>query len=142
MAENPLASVADLGAALTGADPPLLLDVRWSLGGPPGVDEYRRGHIGGAFFVDLPTDLAGPPGGGRGRHPLPDALAFEAAMRRCGVSRDRATVVYDAGGGMSAARAWWLLRYFGHRDVRLLDGGLAAWSSAGMKVDADEPRTA
>jgi thiosulfate/3-mercaptopyruvate sulfurtransferase len=110
-----------------------LLDVRWSLNGPPGIDEYLNGHIPGAVFVDLDRELSAPPGPG-GRHPLPDAWSFTAAMRAAGVSSSRAVVVYDAATSMSAARAWWLLRYFGHRDVSVLDGGLAAWTAAGYPV--------
>jgi thiosulfate/3-mercaptopyruvate sulfurtransferase len=95
-----------------------VLDVRWELGGPPGRTAYLEGHIPGAAFVDLETELAGPPGAG-GRHPLPDPATFESAMRRAGVCNDRPVV---ACGGMGAARAWWLLRYFGHPDVRVLNG--------------------
>jgi thiosulfate/3-mercaptopyruvate sulfurtransferase len=131
--------MAELAAALDGGVPLVLLDVRWSLGGPPGLDEYRRGHLPGARFVDLDRELAGRPGEGRGRHPLPEVGEFEAAMRQAGVSDGSAVVVYDAGGGLSAARAWWLLRYHGHRDVRLLDGGLAAWSAAGRALSTDAP---
>src|ERR1700733_8539575 len=72
-----------------------VLDVRWELGGPPGIDLYLEGHIPGAMFVDLDTALAGPPGAG-GRHPLPDAEVFARAMRAAGVSADRPVVVYDA----------------------------------------------
>jgi len=110
-----------------------LLDVRWSLNGPPGIDEYLKGHIPGAVFVDLDRELSAPPGPG-GRHPLPDAWSFTAAMRRAGVSRSRPVVVYDAGDSMAAARGWWLLRYFGHGHVSVLDGGLAAWAAAGYPV--------
>jgi thiosulfate/3-mercaptopyruvate sulfurtransferase len=120
------------------APAPTLLDVRWALGGPPGRDEYERGHIPGAGFVDLDAELAGPPGAG-GRHPLPEPGAFEAAMRAAGVRSDRPVVVYDAGSSMAAARAWWLLRYFGHSDVRVLDGGLAAWVSSGRPLSTDAP---
>jgi thiosulfate/3-mercaptopyruvate sulfurtransferase len=109
-----------------------VLDVRWELTGPR-HDDYLAGHIPGAIFVDLDTDLAGPPGAG-GRHPLPDADSFTAAMRRAGVSQGCPVVVYDAAGGLAAARAWWLLRYFGHPEVRVLDGGLAAWTAAGYPV--------
>lgn len=112
---------------------PALLDVRWALGGQPGREEYERGHIPGAVFVDLDTELAAPAGRG-GRHPLPDRAGFEAAMRGAGVRGDRTVVVYDAASSMAAARAWWLLRYFGHEDVRVLDGGFAGWVAAGYAV--------
>jgi thiosulfate/3-mercaptopyruvate sulfurtransferase len=137
--DRPLISVEELERALGGRRPPLLLDARWSLAGPPGLDNYRAGHMAGARFVDLDRDLAAPPGHGRGRHPLPEAGDFEAAMRRAGVTVQRPVVVYDAGGGLSAARAWWLLRYFGHPDVRLLDGGYAAWIATGLASSTDEP---
>jgi thiosulfate/3-mercaptopyruvate sulfurtransferase len=117
-----------------------VLDVRWSLGGPPGRDEYDKGHIPGAQFVDLERELSGPPGAG-GRHPLPDAAAFQTAMRTAGVSSDRPVVVYDEASSMSAARAWWLLRYFGHEQVRVLDGGLAAWIAAGLPLQTEAPTT-
>lgn len=135
---SPLIGVAELHAALA-ADPPTLLDVRWSLGGPPGRDEYEAGHLPEARFVDLERELSGPPGAG-GRHPLPDAESFGAAMRAHGVSPRRAVVVYDAGGALSAARAWWLLRYYGHPDVRVLDGGVSAWLAAGHELSAEPPR--
>jgi thiosulfate/3-mercaptopyruvate sulfurtransferase len=134
-----LVSPEALAAELASGRPPVLLDVRWNLGGPPGLDEYRLGHLEHARFVDLDVDLAAPPGPGRGRHPLPDATAFEAAMRRCGVNDDSAVVVYDAGGGLSAARAWWLLRHAGHDDVRLLDGGVAAWTAAALPLTTTAP---
>ena len=122
----------------------MLLDVRWRLGGPPGIDSYRRGHLPGAVFADLDRDLAGPPGPA-GRHPLPDPAAFQAAMRAAGVSQGRPVVVYDDGDATIAARGWWTLRYFGHQDVRVLDGGYRAWVGAGPKsfeVTTDEPAPA
>jgi thiosulfate/3-mercaptopyruvate sulfurtransferase len=111
-----------------------LLDVRWELGGPPGLPEYLKGHIPGAAFVDLDTALAGPPGDG-GRHPMPSAEAFGAAMRAAGVSGDRPVVVYDGATSMAAARAWWLLRYFGHPRVFVLDGGFSGWLAAGHAIE-------
>ncbi|AUH40073.1 sulfurtransferase [Streptomyces sp. CMB-StM0423] len=119
-------SGTDLASDLAGPRPPVVLDVRYTLGGPPGRPEYDAGHIPGAVYVDLDAELAAPPGPA-GRHPLPGFDVFGAAMRRAGVSRDRPVVVYDGGQGWSAARCWWLLRYTGHPDVRVLDGGLAAW---------------
>ena len=136
-----LVSAAALAAELEtsrGPHAPALLDVRWRLGGPPGIDSYRQGHLPGAVFVDLDRDLAGPPGGG-GRHPLPAAAAFQAAMRAAGVSQGRPVVVYDDGDAAAAARGWWMLRYFGHRDVRVLDGGYRSWAAAGLAVTAAEP---
>ena len=86
---SPLIDAAELRAALQSPDRPALLDVRWTLSGPPGIDDYGRGHIPGAVFVDLDAELSAPPGPG-GRHPLPDADAFTADMRAAGVSGDRA----------------------------------------------------
>ncbi|MEU7500436.1 sulfurtransferase [Streptomyces griseofuscus] len=125
----------ELAEALAGEAPPVLLDVRWQLslakaaGAPPfdGRAEYAAGHIPGAAFVDLDRELAGAPGG-QGRHPLPDLAEFGAAMRRAGVSASRPVVVYDGGQGWAAARAWWMLRWTGHPDVRVLDGGLPSWT--------------
>jgi len=111
-----------------------LLDVRWRLGGPPGRELYDAAHIPGAAFVDLDADLAAPPGAG-GRHPMPAAADFERAMRRSGVSDERPVVVYDDADSTAAARAWWLLRYFGHPSVLVLDGGFRAWTAAGYPVD-------
>ncbi len=115
-----------------------VLDVRWELGWPPGAgrERYLEGHVPGAAFVDLETALAGPPGEG-GRHPLPAAGDFEAAMRAAGVSGSRPVVVYDGGNLMAAARAWWLLRYFGHPRVSVLDGGFSGWLAAGHAIERD-----
>jgi thiosulfate/3-mercaptopyruvate sulfurtransferase len=134
----PLIDVTALAARLDDPLPPVLLDVRWSLAGGPGRADYAAGHLPGARFVDLDTDLADPPGP-RGRHPLPDADRFAAAMRRLGVRADTGVVVYDAADSTAAARAWWLLRRFGHPDVRVLDGGLAAWLRADGLVEAHPP---
>ena len=133
-AMNPLISAADLERA-TGVT---LLDVRYQLGVPSGRPAYESGHVPGAVYVDLEAELASPPGRS-GRHPLPDVDVFGRAMRRAGVSADREVVVYDAGQGWAAARAWWLLSWAGHSRVRVLDGGLAAWTAAGLALSADEP---
>jgi thiosulfate/3-mercaptopyruvate sulfurtransferase len=135
-----LISVPDLARLLGTADPPALLDVRFRLGGPPGLDDYLAGHLPGARFVDLDKDLAGPPGSGAGgRHPLPAASVFEAAMRTAGLRNGQLAVAYDERDALSAARLWWLLRYFGHDQVAVLDGGLAAWIAAGHPVTAAVP---
>jgi thiosulfate/3-mercaptopyruvate sulfurtransferase len=115
-----------------------VLDVRWELGGPPGWPQYLEGHIPGAAFVDLESALSAPAGEG-GRHPMPSAAAFGAAMRAAGVSAGRPVVVYDAGNSMAAARAWWLLRYFGHPRVLVLDGGFSGWLAAGHASERAVP---
>ncbi|WP_407318933.1 sulfurtransferase [Isoptericola halotolerans] len=115
---------------------PVLLDVRWELGRSDGREQYEAGHLPGAAFVDLETELAAPPSAAEGRHPLPSATAFQEAARSWGVHAHSRVVVYDAVGGTSAARAWWLLRWFGHERVRLLDGGLTAWLDAGLPLEA------
>jgi len=129
---------APLAEELASGPEPVLLDVRWRLSGPPGLDSYRAGHLPGAVFVDLDRDLAAPPGPA-GRHPLPDPAAFQEAMRAAGVSGDRPVVVYDDRDATAAARGWWLLRYYGHENVRVLDGGYQAWLAAGLPVSTADP---
>ncbi|GAA4544556.1 MULTISPECIES: sulfurtransferase [Streptomyces] len=131
---NAIISASDLVKDLDSARPPVLLDVRWQLsaakaaGEPPfdGRTAYEAGHLPGAVYVDLDRELASAPGKG-GRHPLPDLAQFGTAMRRAGVSAGTPVVVYDGGQGWAAARAWWLLSWTGHPDVRVLDGGLPSW---------------
>ncbi len=109
----------------------VLLDVRWSLADPDGHRAYSLGHLPGALFVDLERDLSASPSPEAGRHPLPDIEQLQAAARRWGIDDGDPVVVYDDSGGTSAARAWWLLRWGGVADVRILDGGLQAWLAAG-----------
>jgi thiosulfate/3-mercaptopyruvate sulfurtransferase len=129
-----LLSVAALADALASARPPSVLDVRFRLGGPSGRPDYEAGHIPGAVFVDLDAQLCGKPGPG-GRHPLPEPAALQTALRAAGVGRDRPVAVYDAGEGHAAARLWWTLRWAGHPDVRVLDGGYAAWRAGKRPVE-------
>ena len=114
----------------------VVVDTRLALTGPTGRDRYDAGHVPGATYLDVDDDLAAPPGPG-GRHPLPDPTDFVAAVRRAGLSRGARVVVYDDGPGTAAARLWWLLRDYGHDDVLVLDGGLAAWSAAGRPVSTE-----
>jgi thiosulfate/3-mercaptopyruvate sulfurtransferase len=119
-------------------DRPVLLDVRWALGDDRGHERYLEGHLPGAVFVDLDTELADPPSREAGRHPLPSLQRLQGAARRWGIRTGDAVVAYDDSGGLAAARAWWLLRWAGLDDVRLLDGGLAAWRRAGGPVETGE----
>lgn len=131
---TPLISASVLHDLITStAATPTLLDVRWQLGSGTDREAYLRAHIPGAIFIDLDAQLAAPPGPG-GRHPLPEADRFGADMRAAGVSDGHPVVVYDAENATAAARAWWLLRYFGHDQVAVLDGGLSAWINAGFPL--------
>ena len=136
-----LVEPAALAAEIASSRPPVVIDARWSLAGPPGILGYRAGHIPGARFADIDTELSGQRGLA-GRHPLPQTVDFEALMRKLGVAEESRVVVYDAADSVPASRAWWDLRYFGHRDVRILDGGYAAWVAAGLPVTSDEPTVA
>ncbi len=116
----------------------MLLDARWRLAGPSGRADYDRDHLPGAVFVDLDCDLAAPPGPA-GRHPLPEPAALQATLRSAGINGDATVVAYDHGDGSIAARAWWLLRWAGHDDVAVLDGGYAAWVAEGRPITAEVP---
>ncbi len=126
---GPLISAAELASVI--GDPRLrIADVRWYLGDQRrGRDEYAAGHLPGAVFVDLERDLSAA--SGPGRHPLPDPSAFADRMAELGFGDDHAIVAYDTANGMVAARLWWMLDRLGHREVAVLDGGLAAWTAAG-----------
>ena len=114
--------------------PPVILDVRWRLDHPDGRDEYEEGHIPGAIYVSLDDELAAHGTPTEGRHPLPQTADLQAAARRWGIRRGDAVVVADDLDGLSAARAWWLLRAAGIPDVRILDGGYRAWTASGFPV--------
>ena len=132
--EPVLVEPAELVTLLASADPPVLADVRWTLGGPSAEPDFLAGHLPGAHWVDLESALTSPPGAG-GRHPLPSAAVFEAAMRRIGVGPDRLVVVYDGASSLAASRLWWLLTDAGHDRVRVLNGGFAAWQAVGGPIE-------
>ncbi|MFY0406740.1 sulfurtransferase [Solicola sp. PLA-1-18] len=116
----------------------VVLDVRWTLGGPPGHQTYLTGHVPGAVYVDLDTELASHGAPTDGRHPLPEARDLERSARRWGVRSGSTVVAYDGGGNLAAARAWWLLRWAGLSDVYLLDGALPAWRASGRPLATDD----
>lgn len=135
---HPLVSTEKLASLLAETDPPVVLDVRWRLRGVPGAQSYLEGHLPGAVFLDVDTDLAAAPGDG-GRHPLPDPERLQEVLRAAGVRAGHPVVAYDDGDGSIAARAWWLLRWAGHRQAAVLDGGFAAWASEGRPVTDEVP---
>lgn len=120
-------------------DPDLrIVDARFELTDPAvGREWYEQGHVPGAVHLDLDKDLAAPAEPGKGRHPLPDMADLAVKLGELGIDRNAEVVVYDQSGSMYAARAWWLLRYAGHDDVRFLDGGLEAYVAAGGAVTAE-----
>ncbi len=122
-------------------DPGLrVVDVRWYLidTARNGRQEYLAGHIPGAVFSDVDHDLAASFGQGPGRHPIPNADAFAEAMARLGIGDETYVIAYDDNGGANAARLWWLLRYYGHDQVSLLDGGIVEWKKGGEPLERGE----
>jgi thiosulfate/3-mercaptopyruvate sulfurtransferase len=132
-----LIDVATLARRLAGSDPPTVIDVRWRLGERSARPAYRHGHVPGAAFLDLDAELCGDPGPG-GRHPLPPIERLRDALHAAGVRNDRAVVAYDHGDGQAASRLWWTLRWAGHADAAVLDGGFAAWTEAGRPIEPGE----
>ncbi|MBF4625659.1 sulfurtransferase [Clavibacter sp. VKM Ac-2872] len=129
-----LITPAELDHALRTRDDVRVLDVRWSLGGPPGRPLHEAAHIPGAVYADLDTELSRHGAPEEGRHPLPATADLERAARAWGIRQGDTVVVHDGGGNTAAARAWWLLRDAGIRDVRILDGALPAWVAAGLPL--------
>jgi thiosulfate/3-mercaptopyruvate sulfurtransferase len=126
--------------ARSGTPATLVFDCRFDLAVPAaGREAYLRGHIPGARYLDLNGDLSAPVSKTSGRHPLPDPEALTALLKASGLGPDTQAVVYDESNGSFAARAWWLLRWIGHRKVAVLDGGMSAWLRAGGALESGEP---
>lgn len=123
-------------------DQVIIFDCRFSLTDPgEGLSTYQQGHIPGAFHLGMEKDLSGPKRLHGGRHPLPDTKVFTNRMRASGVASNSLVIAYDDNRMAGAARLWWLLRYFGHPDVRILDGGIKAWLAAGFPMNKKYPAT-
>jgi len=134
--DSPLISAGELRQAIESGAPPVVLDVR---SGEDGRSGYLAGHVPAAVYVDLQTELSGPGEPAAGRSPLPEPAALQEAMRGWGIGAGNDVVVYDNVRGLSAGRAWWVLRWAGHAAVRLLDGGLPAWAEAGGQLATEVP---
>jgi thiosulfate/3-mercaptopyruvate sulfurtransferase len=128
---------AETLATRLGDDGMRIFDCRFALNDTAaGEFAWRQAHLPGAQYAHLDHDLSGPHTSDAGRHPWPDADAFAAWLGRAGVTPDMQVVAYDAGDGAYAARLWWLLHAFGHRNVAVLDGGWTRWVALGLPVDA------
>jgi thiosulfate/3-mercaptopyruvate sulfurtransferase len=125
-------------AALMSVGTVRILDVRWRLDCPDGRPDYLSGHIPGAVYVDLDTELAEHGAPSAGRHPLPSVAALQLSARRWGLDGGDPVVVYDDLKSMSAARAWWLLRFAGVADVQVLDGALKGWMDSGRALETGD----
>jgi len=136
---SPLIQADELHRLLAGPEPgrPVVLDVRYRLGNSTGRQEFERAHVPGASYVDMDTELATiRPDGVGGRHPMPSVETFTAAMRSADVTLSRQVVAYDDWDSLPASRVWWMLRHLGFLDVRVLDGGISAWTAAGQPTES------
>jgi thiosulfate/3-mercaptopyruvate sulfurtransferase len=135
---GPIVSVAWLADSL--GDPELrIVDARWALAGPPGREAYAAGHLPGAVFIDAEHELSSP-GEGPGRHPVPSPEKLARALGGAGIGDEHVVVAYDDAGGSIAARVWWLYRHYGHDGrAAVLDGGIGAWTDAGLPLVSDRP---
>jgi thiosulfate/3-mercaptopyruvate sulfurtransferase len=134
-----LVGVGELLDLLAAGRSPAILDVRWRLDEPDGRPAYLAGHLPGAVYVSLEDELADHSRTGRGRHPLPSGSDLQAAARSWGIRRDQPVVVYDDWNRAGSARAWWVLTAAGIPGVRILDGGLSAWTAAGGALQSSVP---
>lgn len=117
-----------------------IVDCRFTLGKPKaGRDSYEQEHIPGAVYLDLELDMSAPVGEHGGRHPLPDPEVLAARLSKLGIGNDTRIVAYDDENGMNAARLWWLLRYLGHEQVFILEGGFSQWKADKYPVTDHQP---
>lgn len=135
-----LIEAQELYQLLNQQQPVVVIDTRFDLQNKAlGHQQYLEGHLPGALFLDLEQDLSGPLAEHGGRHPLPDPARLAQTLGRAGIVSESLVVVYDQSGGMFAGRLWWLLRWLGHDQVKLIDGGLPAWLAAGYALETAIP---
>ncbi len=138
--EQVLITAIELASLIQAGNPVSILDVRWRIDEPDGCAAFLEGHIPGAVYVSLEDELSDHTISGRGRHPLPSGRDVQAAARRWGVRQDALVVAYDDWNRAGSARAWWVLTAAGVSNVRILDGGMAAWRSAGYGLETGPVR--
>ncbi len=132
---HPLITAAALRERLNSGTPPVLLDCSFDLADPAaGERSYLQGHLPGAIYANLDRDLSGTKTGHNGRHPLRERDDYARWMGEVGITPERQVIAYDRQGSMYAVRAWWILRWMGHANVAVLDGGLPAWEQAGGEL--------
>ena len=143
MSITTLISARQLHASLDAGEPIVLVDTSFDLADvAAGERSHAQGHLPGAHYLHLERDLSGPKTGRNGRHPLPARAVFAALVGRLGITPATQVVAIDQQGGMYAARLWWMLRWLGHANVAVLDGGVAAWTAEGGMLDNHIPATA
>ncbi len=139
---SPLISTTELAAQLNDENL-VIVDSRHDLMNPAiGPDAYATGHIPGAIFLSIDTDLSAPKTGSNGRHPLPSPEVFAATLGAKGISNASTVVVYDGGNAMYAGRLWWMLRWVGHSNVLVLDGGIAQWQKEARAIETQPNKRA
>ncbi len=142
MTTNPIVTAAWLHDQIAQPSQDLkIIDCRFALADPDlGRQQYQTAHIPGAYHLDLNCDLSSPVRSHGGRHPLPDSTVLVAQLAAMGINSDTLVIAYDDSRFAFAARLWWLLRYYGHQQVAILDGGYSNWVKAGYPVTADLPQ--
>jgi thiosulfate/3-mercaptopyruvate sulfurtransferase len=137
-----LISAAELAALLASEPRPVVIDTSFDLADTDAWEKrFRASHLPGSHYLHLDRDLSAPKNGRNGRHPLPARADFARTVAALGIGPETQVVALDAQGGVYAARLWWMLRWLGHRNVAVLDGGIAAWQRAGGTL-TDQPSPA
>jgi thiosulfate/3-mercaptopyruvate sulfurtransferase len=136
---SPIITAAELAAELE-QESCIVVDCRFRLLAPnAGYEAYCAGHLPTARYAHLDRDLARKPRAHEGRHPLPDPAAFARVLERWGVAADSRVVAYDDQSGAIASRLWWMLRWIGHENAAVLDGGLQSWTDLEMPLAVEKP---
>jgi thiosulfate/3-mercaptopyruvate sulfurtransferase len=139
-AVSPVVSPQQLVELQQSAEAIALIDCRFSLADPLlGQQQYKEGHIPGAYYLDLSQDLSSPVQPHGGRHPLPDSSVLAGKLSRMGITDETLVIAYDDSRFAFASRLWWLLKYMGHERAAVLDGGLAAYKALELPITSDIP---